>query len=351
MLFLNPVSLHKDLYLREFIFALTTLFFASCKPMYKTSDFNLKTAPREPDYSQTENWAVLPNQWPRELEGIVENTGVKNADVFYIYPTLFTDKKDPQWNADIYNEAIRNKVLSQAIAFQASAWTEAANLYAPFYRQAHYRIFVDPYAAQGKEAGVLANQDVKRAFEFYLAHYNQGRPIIIASHSQGSLHAKRLLHEFFEGKILKEKLIAAYLVGVRIPQNEFKDIPPLVQPDAVGGFLSWNTYKRNKLPKRYDYWYKGGVVSNPISWDDQEVSNKKDHLGVLSSDKKIYPKSLKVEKIDGMLWSSVPKIPKRFFLSFIKSYHFADINLFWADIQENAKIRVSSWAKKNQSNL
>ena len=85
--------------------------------------------------------------------------------------------------------------------------------------------------------------------------------------------------------------------------------------------------------------------------DDQEVSNKKDHLGVLSSDKKIYPKSLKVEKIDGMLWSSVPKIPKRFFLSFIKSYHFADINLFWADIKENAKIRVSSWAKKNQSNL
>ena len=107
---------------------------------------------------------------------------------------------------------------------------------------------------QGKEAGVLAYQDVKRAFQFYLENYNQGKPIIIASHSQGSLHAKRLLHEFFDGKVLQEKLIAAYLVGVRILPNEFKNIPVLNQPNETGGFVSWNTYKKNKLPKRYDYW-------------------------------------------------------------------------------------------------
>jgi hypothetical protein len=50
-----------------------------------------------------------------------------------------------------------------------------------------------------------------------------------------------------------------------------------------------------------------------------------------------------------MLWSSVPKIPKRFFLSFIKNYHFADINLFWADIQNNAILRVKSWTEKNKT--
>ena len=319
--------------------------------MYITSDFDIKNTPKTPEYSQLENWAVLPDQWPIELEGVIENSGTKTADVFYIYPTLFTNKKNPQWNADIYNNEIRKEVLSKAVAFQASAWADAANLYVPFYRQAHYRIFVDPYAAQGKEAGVLAYQDVKRAFQFYLENYNQGKPIIIASHSQGSLHAKRLLHEFFDGKVLQEKLIAAYLVGVRILPNEFKNIPVLNQPNKTGGFVSWNTYKKNKLPKRYDYWYKGGVVTNPISWDDQLTSNKKDHLGVLSSDKKIYPQSLKVERIDGMLWSSVPKIPKRFFLSFIKNYHFADINLFWADIQKNAKIRVESWIEQNKPNL
>ena len=147
--------------------------------MYITSDFDIKNTPKTPEYSQLENWAVLPDQWPIELEGVLENSGTKTADVFYIYPTLFTNKKNPQWNADIYTNEIRKEVLSKAVGFQASAWADAANLYVPFYRQAHYRIFVDPYAAQGKEAGVLAYQDVKRAFQFYLENYNQGKPIII----------------------------------------------------------------------------------------------------------------------------------------------------------------------------
>ena len=82
----------------------------------------------------------------------------------------------------------------------------------PFYRQAHYRIFVEPYAAQGKQAGVIAYQDVKKAFIHFLENFNESRPIIIASHSQGSIHGKRLLKEFFDGKPLQKKLIAAYLI-------------------------------------------------------------------------------------------------------------------------------------------
>jgi len=48
-----------------------------------------------------------------------------------------------------------------------------------------------------------------------------------------------------------------------------------------------------------------------------------------------------------MLWSSVPKIPNRFLLSFVKNYHFADINLFWADIEQNAVLRTKTWFKQN----
>ena len=35
------------------------------------------------------------------------------------------------------------------------------------------------------------------------------------------------------------------------------------------------------------------------------------------------------------------------FIIFIKNYHFADINLFWKDIQENALIRTDNWFKIN----
>jgi hypothetical protein len=34
-------------------------------------------------------------------------------------------------------------------------------------------------------------------------------------------------------------------------------------------------------------------------------------------------------------------------LSLIKNYHFADINLFWADIQKNAIERTEAWLQLN----
>ena len=315
--------------------------------MYQTSDFNVETAPPTPDYSLDKNWAVLPDQVPPSLEDFMDESNTKKADVFFIYPTLFTDKKNSSWNSDYTNTDIRNEVIEKSAAMQASAWCKAANLYMPFYRQAHYRIFVEPYATQGQAAGLLAYQDVKRAFEYYLKHFNNGKPIIIASHSQGSLHAKKLIQEFFDNKPLQTKLIAAYLVGVKIQNSMFKKIKELETPEATGGFVSWNTYKKNKLPKRYEQWYRGGVTTNPITWNEEKQSDEAQHLGVLNSDKKIYPQSLTVEVIDGMLWSSVPKIPKRFLLSFVKNYHFADINLFWADIEQNAVLRTKTWFKQN----
>ena len=124
----------------------------------------------------------------------------------------------------------------------------------------------------------------------------------------------------------------------------------MTQPDEIGGFVSWNAYKMNKLPKNYQDWFVGGVTTNPVSWDDALFSNREQHKGVLDKELDIYPNSLTVTVIDGLLWTTLPDIPGKFFLSFIKNYHFADINLFWKDIQENAVLRVDSWYKKNSPN-
>ena len=334
--------------MKSFILFFVWILLLSCSSVYKTSEFSLSSSPTEPDYNNEVNWAVLPSLWNQSLEEIVGKPEEKKADVFYVYPTLLTDKNDPSWNADIKDISIRREILEKAVAFQASAWVKAANLYVPFYRQAHYRIFFEPYSKQGKGAGVIAYQDVKKAFEYYLENYNNLNPIIIAAHSQGSIHAVRLLKDFFDGKPLQKRLIAAYLVGTRVNTDEFSSIPLLKRPEAVGGFVSWNTYKMNHLPKSYEKWYKGGVVTNPISWDESLKGTSEQHLGVLASNKKIYPNSLSVKKTDGILWSTLPKVKKRFFLSFIKNYHFADINLFWKDIQENALIRTDNWFKINQ---
>ena len=238
--------------MKSVIYISLWILFLSCSTVYKTTEFNIASSPKEPDYENKDSWAVLPKVWNPSLEEIVGKPKVKNADVFYIYPTLLTDKKDPSWNADVKKASIKKDVLQKAVAYQASAWVRAANLYVPYYRQAHYRIFVEPYSSQGKGAGLIAYQDVRKAFKYYLENYNNSKPIIIAGHSQGAIHALGLLKEFFDGKPLQKKLIAAYLVGTKVNYDEFKSIQLLNKPEAVGGFVSWNTYKINLLPKSYE---------------------------------------------------------------------------------------------------
>ena len=321
----------------------------SCRTAYQNVAFKEKTVPLKPDYSESKSWAVLPGKYPRVLKGFEKIKRDQKADVFYIYPTLFSDKNVSDWNANIWTSSIRQDVFDTAVKYQASAWQNAGDLYVPFYRQAHYRIFVEPDNKMVRTAWEIAYEDVKNAFQYYLKHYNKGKPIIIASHSQGSMHAKRLIKEFFDSKPMRNQLVAAYLIGARVLPSEFNTIQPLEDPKATGGFISWNAYKMNKLPKNYNNWFQGGVTTNPITWDTQNTSKKSNHKGLLSKDLKLYPKSLNIELVDGILWTSLPEIPGRIFLSLIKNYHFADINLFWKDIEQNAIARVESWYQKKHN--
>ena len=336
------------LHSKRFCFCLFFLLTASCGSVYRSMVFDPGVTPQPPDYSKADGWAVLPGIHPDFLEGFDKNLNDKNADVFYVYPTLFTDKKNSAWNADIGLSTVRNQVRQTAVKYQASSWLKSANLYVPFYRQAHYRIFVETYSQQGAPAWEIAYQDVKNAFEYYLKNYNKGKPIIIAAHSQGSMHAKRLIKEFFDQKPLQNQLVAAYLIGTRILPDEFQSIEPLTSAEATGGFVSWNSYKMNKIPKNFESWFKGGVTTNPIRWDTQKHSVLREHQGVLNKDLVVYPNSVSIEVTNGVLWTSLPKIPGRFFLAWIKNYHFADINLFWKDIESNALLRVQSWYKKRK---
>ena len=325
---------------------LTVLLFSACKTTYTTASVEATPLPGSPNYADERYWAVLPNQYPDALTAITGAFEEKDTDVFFVYPTLFTDKKDPAWNADIHREDLRENVINQSVKYQASAFAAAGNLYVPFYRQSHYKIYVSPHNKEEEKSRTLAYSDVKAAFQYYLEHYNNGRPIIIASHSQGSIMCGMLLQEFFDGTPLQKQLVAAYVPGIKYTDQDFKSLKKMETPLATGGYVSWNTYKRNHYPSNYDKWYKGGTTSNPITWDASDKTDTSLHLGVLNADGKIYPKALSIERIDGMIWSTVPKIPKRFFLSFVKSYHFADINLFWKDIEKNAQDRVVAYRSK-----
>ncbi len=316
---------------------------SACKVNYRTASFAPKT--NVIDYSNTEYWAVYDGV-PSLGKTIGAISDTIAADVFYVYPTLLIDKKDTNWNAAIDDTSVNSDVIKWILPYQAAAWADAGRLFVPFYRQNHYRAFFKPYIDEGgREAIAFAYADVKAAFEYYMKFKNKGRPIILAGHSQGALHLKKILQEYFDGKLLQKQLVAAYLIGTRVMEDEFNTLRPLISPDQIGGYVSWNSYRKGKYPKYYD-WYNNAITTNPISWDNSKESLMKDHKGLLYYDNVLYEKSLVVEKINGMLWVSLPKVPKRFLMSFVKDYHRFDVTLFWEDIRQNALQRVEAFNRE-----
>ncbi len=334
-------------YLRRFKIALIfvlIIVLGGCKSV-SVPAFSSQQHPVVPNYENVSNWAILPDSYPEDLKHWQTTTTSLEADIFYIYPTLNIEKKDLRWNVPVTDSIQNIKVIDKAVYFQASAFLNAGKLYVPYYRQAHLRSY-SRLENGGKEALNLAYSDVKEAFKTYLEKYNNGRPIIIAAHSQGTTHAIQLLKEFFDGKALQNKLVAAYLPGIAIKKNTFKTIQIMTNPMENGGFVSWNTFKRNYYPKSYNEWFKGAEVSNPVDWDNSNESERSDHKGFLFTNDKIYTQALEVYVKDGVLWVSVPHFPYRLLVLAKKGYHAGDINLFWEDIRENAVLRVESYLKK-----
>lgn len=325
---------------------LLLVFIVGCRSSYQTIRFEKENIPAAPNYADEDCWAVLPTKYPASLQKFV-TTKIQDleADVFYVYPTLLMDKKDVRWNASIDDKNQNNIIINTAVKNQASPFATSGKIYVPIYRQAHIKSY-SLYNKGGKQAFEIAYADVKKAFEYYLKNYNNGRPIIIVSHSQGTNHTTRLLKDFFDKKPLQKKLISAYLVGMGIKPSEFKTIQPMTKPNETGGFVSWNTRKKGTYPKNKTV-YNGAVTTNPITWDSSKTTTLEQHRGFLYSNGKIYTKALKIEITDGMVWSTNPKFPMRFFMSFMKNYHVGDINLFWQDLKENVELRTKTWLENN----
>ena len=155
---------------------------------------------------------------------------LKDYDVFYIHPTGYFQT---HWNAPLDPESAAYERTNSHLATQASAFAETCNVYAPYYRQATYYSFFDE-DSNGYKAQDLAYSDLSNAFCEYLENHNQGRPFIIAGHSQGALHGQRLVHEHISQQPIRELFIAAYLIGYILPIKYFDQLYPdlIISNDA-----------------------------------------------------------------------------------------------------------------------
>lgn len=346
--------MQKTIFLSIFYFLsiLSTEILAQNSVVLK-SNFKPQFTPIAPDYTQDNSWAALPtksdpaDRIPLKLN-VAENQANAKADVFFLHPTTFTyePKNQYQWNADINDAELNEKTDNSTILNQATAFNGSGKIYAPRYRQAHYYSFLTPNADDKKQALDVAYSDIKAAFEYYLKNWNQGRPIIIASHSQGTVHAKRLLKEFFDGKLLQKQLVEAYLIGIATQPDTFENIKPSQSADEIGGFVSWNTYARNYLPEYYKDGLSTAVSTNPLTWKlDEEFAPKELNKGGVGYKFTFVKQAADAQNHQGILWINKPYIRGRAFIN-LKIWHIADINLFWMNIRENIALRLETYLKQ-----
>jgi hypothetical protein len=329
---------------------LILLFFISCTPAYTKYISNYKSVnePEVPDYSRLEYWAAHPaKQDPSDsVPAPLQNYTIKDSvvDVFFLHPTTFGSGGDTTWNADINDATTNAKTDYTTILYQASVFNEC-RVFAPRYRQASIRAYYtkDSDAVQAFD---LAYQDLKNAFQYYLDHYNQGRPIIIASHSQGSTHAERLLKEFFEDKPLKSKLVVAYILGMAIPKDYFTSLGPCKDSTQTGCFVGWRTFKNGYEPEFVKKENGNSYVTNPLNWTTTtEYAPKSMNRGAILRKFNTLSEHVADAQIhDDVLWIHKPHFPGSFFYR-TKNYHVGDINLFYMNVRNNVQTRIKAFWK------
>ena len=309
--------------------------------------------PKAPDYSNADNWAALPDKKDNAdavpLADWSDVQGDAPVDVFYIHPTTYTGKAgQKEWNGSLEDAKLNTSTDDYPIRYQASIFNGVGKVYAPRYRQAHLNCFYTHKTSDAVKALNLAYEDVSAAFQYYLDHFNHGRPFIIASHSQGTYHGKRLIHDFVDGKPLQRQFVVAYLAGLTVPADCFDHIQPCTTPDQTDCFCSWRTFREGYVPKKLHFPDTNIVVTNPVTWNATALSSTpEDQLGgVLRDFKTLYPHLVGATVHEDMLWVNKPKFPGSFLLT-TKNYHIADYNFFYADVRQNAQVRVKAYLGKD----
>jgi hypothetical protein len=350
--------------MNKFLYAFTLLLLlSSCSgraiKRAFSGDFDASKVPQAPDYSRDANWAALP--WVEDNADVVakgcsvpDQQASAAVDVFFIYPTIYSgNPKDKfPWNASVSDTKLNEKIAKSTIRQQASIFNAAGKVYSPRYRQAHLATYYTKNEVAAAAAFDTAYADVKRAFEYYLANHNNGRPIIIAGHSQGTTHGKRLVREFFDGKPLADQLVAAYLIGIGVPQDYFSTIKDCTDSSQTGCFVTWRTWQRSAAP-----WTKGNIsfgesgnppyayVVNPLTWStSDEYAPASLNRGGTALNFKIKEARCDAQNHKGILWINEPKFFLKFLVN-IENWHVADLNLFYENVRENAVVRAGAFAQ------
>ena len=286
-----------------------------------------------------------------------------NAAIFFIHPTSFIQPLPKSWNAAL-DDATTNDRAALFVQGQASVFGNAGEIWAPRYRQANFGAFLttQPDAQQALDA---AYADVARAWDAFRASVGPDRPIIVAGHSQGSVHLLRLLRERIAGKAIARRIVAAYVIGW--PVSIAADLPALGLPACqtagqANCILSWQSFAEPadtaQVRAAYDVTtgFTGAarrgtkmLCTNPLTGTAGGNASAQANLGatIPSMDLKsaIFEAGTIPARCDPAGWLMIGTAPAGISAYVLpgNNYHVFDYSLFWANIRLDARRRLATF--------
>jgi len=286
------------------------------------------------------------------------------AAVFFIHPTSYITRD--HWNAPL-DDADTNARAAIFLRGQASAFNEAGEVWAPRYRQATFGAFLTS-AEDAERALQLAYGDVAAAFEAFLTQVAPDRPLILAGHSQGSVHLERLLRDYVAKRPqLKRRVVAAYVVGW--PVSRARDVsalglPECTRADQSGCFLSWQSFAEPADPSLitdaydrttgFDGESRRGTrmaCTNPLTGTPDAAAPAAVNKGTLYPSPDLNSADIRAGAVParcdgrGFLLIGDPPAVGPYTLPG-NNYHVYDYSLFWANVRADADRRLAAFAAK-----
>ena len=294
------------------------------------------------DYSKAECWLERPAE------------ATKAVDVFYIYPTV-TGFRDPVQICEITDsELVAGAQMVRQI--QTSVFDESCNVFMPYYRQIS---MPSPGSSYPDIIDYISRFDATDALDYFLTNLNQGRPFILAGHSQGAATLIALLENYMtkHPEALK-RMVAAYPIGFAVTKDFLNrtGLKFAEGADDTGVIVSWNTEGLNNKDAKNVTLAPGGISINPINWKrDDTYASVKENLGSLTVEGKLVTPGIADARVDTVRGSvivttvdaklyAIPEDGAPLFGP--ECYHLHDYGFFYNNFKKNVADRIKAFTKQ-----
>ena len=301
-----------------------------------------------PDYSKEACWWKIP-----EI--------TKEFDTFYIYSTMYmgANEGDPDYATLDNAEMLDGLKIEHAI--KSSAFEESTNLFIPLYRQAGMKVAGESWKKTGHIDEAVAGTpytDITAALDYYFKNYNEGRPFVIAGHSQGSAILRFVLKDYFKKHpAYYERMVAAYAIGYSITKDDLEANPHMkfaTGETDTGVIISWHAEgpKNAEVNAPSAVLLPNGISINPLNWKrDDTYAPASMNLGSIVLDEKTGATEIRdiegdaqVNLARGTVITNAKAVPNEM-VEFAgpQSYHQDDYSIFYNNVKDNVAKRIAAY--------